>query len=318
MNRPGLHPRDGAARADWVLPELGFQEETERLRAAIADWAMREADAELRDAIDWQFLSGSKYFRPLTVFSCARAMTGGAVPEDAIHGAMALELFHNMTLVVDDILDQSDERRGKATMHVKFGSLKALMTSGYLVAECYRIVAHDPGLVALISELMSRLAVAECAQWRLRAQPLGVEDWRLLAQEDTGSMFEVAACLGDRSEDLRRFGQLLGILYHACDDVSDVRGTEELGEGGDDDIRDGILTLPAAIAIRRPEVAEMFAAPDPGNYDALATAFRQALPEAEQELDAIAASAMAEAERFARDPRPLHDLVRRTRALGAR
>jgi geranylgeranyl diphosphate synthase type I len=129
-------------------------------------------------------------------------------------------------------------------------------------------------------------------------------------------MFEVAACLGDRTEGLREFGGLLGTLYHACDDVSDVRGTEALGGGGEEDIRDGILTLPAAIAVREPEIAEMFCNPNPDNYDLLADAFRAALPEAEAELDKIAASAIKEAKRFAARPAKLITLVDRTRALG--
>jgi len=185
-----------------------------------------------------------------------------------------------------------------------------------MTAEAYKMMADDAQAVRLLSELMTRLGVAECAQWRLRRRPLGVEDWRLLAQEDTGSMFEAAACLADRSEALRGFGRLLGILYHACDDVSDVRGTAALGGGGEEDIRDGILTLPAAIAIRDPKVAEMFRNPNPSNFDLLASAFRDVLPEAEDELDAIADNAKLEAERHARNPRPLIALVDRTRMLG--
>lgn len=302
-------------RADWIIPELGFEAETERLRKAIADW-LAGTNAEMAEALSWQFLAGSKYFRPLTMFSCARAQTG-QVAEYVIRSAVALELFHNMTLVVDDILDRSDTRRGKATMHAKFGTLNALMTSGYMTAEAYRMMAEDAQAVRLLSELMTRLGAAECAQWRLRKQPLGVSDWRLLAQEDTGSMFEVAACLADRSGALRRFGRYLGMLYHACDDVSDVRGTDALGEGGgDEDIRDGILTLPAAIATLDPDVAAMFRNPTPSNYAALAAAFRAALPAAEAELDVIADQARAEAHRHAEDPKPLLALVERTRMLG--
>ncbi|MGM0584855.1 MAG: polyprenyl synthetase family protein [Pseudomonadota bacterium] len=307
--------KEGAGRADWIIAELGFETETQALRAAIADW-MARASPEMADALEWQFLSGSKYFRPLTLFACARASGLPEIGEDAVRAAVALELVHNMTLVVDDILDRSDERRGKPTMHTRFGELKALMTSGYMTAEAYAMMRGDAQAVGLISELVKRLGAAECAQWRLRRQPLGVEDWRRLAEEDTGSMFECAACLGDRTERLRRFGKLLGTLYHACDDVSDVRGTEALGGGGEEDIRDGILTLPAAIAIRDPRVRGMFADPGPGNWDDLAAAFRAALPEAEAELDAIAAAACKEAERHALRAEPLFALVERTRELG--
>ena len=63
-----------------------------------------------------------------------------------------------------------------------------------------------------------------------------------------------------RIEQLRQFGHLLGVLYHGCDDVADVRGSAALGGGGAEDLRDGILTLPAALAVRSSaEVARMFA-----------------------------------------------------------
>ena len=306
----------GAQRPDWIIPELGFEDETERLRAAIAEWIDTTAPA-MQKALHHQFLSGSKYFRPLTMFSVARSI-GRGVDQPLIRAAVALELFHNMTLVIDDVLDHSDARRGKPTMHVAFGELQALMTSGYMTAEAYRMLADDAQGVRLLSELMTRLGVAEVTQWETRCQPAGVEDWRLLAQEDTGSMFEIAANLADRTGALRLFGRYLGILYHACDDVSDVRGTEALGGGGEEDIRDGILTLPAAIAIRDPSVAAMFRQPCPENYDLLAESFRAALPEAEVELDRIAEQARHEANAHSEDPRPLLMLVDRTRKLGAK
>ncbi|MEM7250665.1 MAG: polyprenyl synthetase family protein, partial [Pseudomonadota bacterium] len=266
-----------------------------------------------------QFLGGSKYFRPLTVFSCFRARHGNdELDPRIIKSAQAVEIFHNMSLVVDDILDHSDERRGRATLQRKFGELASLMASGYMTAEGYRIVIDDPHSIALLCELLTRLASAECLQWRLRQQPLGVEHWRRIAGEDTGSMFEVCACLGDRSSDLRRFGHLLGLLYHGCDDVGDIRGAEALGGGGQEDLRDGILTLPAAIAIRDPDVLEMFCAPNEDNIPTLAKAFAARLDEAEAYLDKIADEAILEAKTFAEHPTPLLALVEKTRELSNR
>jgi geranylgeranyl pyrophosphate synthase len=149
---------------------------------------------------------------------------------------------------------------------------------------------------------------------------LGVEDWRGIAGEDTGSMFEVCACLGDRSAKLRKFGGLLGLLYHGCDDVGDVRGAIALGGGGDEDVRDGILTLPAALAIRNPKVGTLFCKPDPSPKDLrkIAEAFASQLGEAETYLDLIAEEARAEARTFSIDPRPLLALVDETRKLSGR
>jgi geranylgeranyl pyrophosphate synthase len=178
-------------------------------------------------------------------------------------------------------------------------------------------VAGDEFAVLQLSLLFKRLAIAETLQWRLRRKPLGIEDWRLLAGEDTGTMFEACACLASRSEQLRRFGRLLGMVYHGCDDVGDVRDSVGLGGGGAQDIRDGILTLPAAIAIRDPQVALEFGSPTRDGAAHLLDAMQRALPEAESYLNQIAAEAEAEAMRLARKPEVLIALVRQTRGLSA-
>ena len=300
-----------------IVYDLNFEPEMRELRAQIARW-IDQSDAEMHEALKWQFVAGSKYFRPLTVFSCYRAMHQGEVPSSIIRGALLIELFHNVSLVIDDIVDQSEYRREQLTLHTKFGQLTALMTSGYIVADGYRVAGDDLQASNLLSELLKRLAVAECMQWRLRRQPLGVEDWRKIAGEDTGSMFEVAACLGDRSGRLRKFGGLLGLLYHGCDDVADVRGTTALGGGGFDDLRDGILTLPAALAIRDSDVARRFCKPGDDDLAILAKAFQAKLPDAEAYLDAIAEEARTEARLFAVNPEPLSALIDQTRRLSRR
>ena len=133
-------------------------------------------------------------------------------------------------------------------------------------------------------------------------------------------MFELCAVLGAGSERLRRYGHLLGILYHGCDDVGDLRGLDALGGGGEEDIRDGILTLPAALAIRDPEICELFVRDDADErrLELLARAYRAQLDDAEAELDRIADSARAEARMFAVDPQPLLALVEQVRQLSRR
>jgi geranylgeranyl pyrophosphate synthase len=234
--------------------------------------------------------------------------------------AFVVELVHNMSLIIDDILDESAERRGIATIHAKFGRLPAMMASGYLVADAFASVADDPLAIHALSELIRRLGSAECMQWRLRRQPLGLEDWHRIASEDTGSMFEICAVLGARSERLRQYGHFLGVLYHGCDDVGDQRGLEALGGGGEEDIRDGILTLPAALAIRDPETRASFTIDDddPDRLAALAASCRAQLDEAERVLDRIAESARKEANQFASDPKPLLALVDHVRQLSQR
>jgi geranylgeranyl pyrophosphate synthase len=307
----------GGAAAASGLAAQGFEQALSELRARVARW-IEASNPEIRPALEWHFRPGAKYFRPLTVFACYRSVHGpGPVPGHIISAVTALELFHNMSLVVDDLVDKSPLRRCRPTLHARFGELNALMTAGYIVAEVYRMLGDDTEGIALVSELMQRLAAAECMQWRLRRQQLGVEDWRRIAAEDTGSMFEICACLGDRSSRLRRFGGLLGILYHGCDDVGDVRGAAALGGGGAEDLRDGILTLPAALAIRDDAVAAAFCKPETSKTEQAMVwdAMVACLDEAEAYLDGIAAEARREAELFAAMPEALLALVDETRQL---
>jgi geranylgeranyl pyrophosphate synthase len=304
--------------SDGVIAQLDGTADIAELRRRIDAW-LQQADPELRDCLTWAFSGTPKHFRPLTLFACDRAVH--ATPSaDAVELAFAMELMHNMSLVVDDVLDESDERRGIATVERKFGRLTALMASGYLVADAFAAVAGDAFAVRHLAELLRRLGAAECLQWRLRRQPLGVEDWRRIAGEDTGSMFEICAVLGARSERLRRYGHLVGVLYHGCDDVGDQRGLEALGGGGDEDIRDGILTLPAALAIRDPRIRDRFVMhdADPQRLTELGEAFRARLDDAERVLDGVADSARAEAAQFADDPDPLLALVDQVRQLSRR
>jgi geranylgeranyl pyrophosphate synthase len=308
----------GLVASDDVIATLGATDEIQLLRERLARW-LENVDDELRESLTWALAGTPKHFRPVTLFACHRAVHDTPASE-AVEFAFAVELVHNMSLIVDDVLDGSDERRGIATVERRFGRLSALMASGYLVADAFDAFADDPFAVRHLSELLRRLGVAECLQWRLRRQPLGVEDWRRIAGEDTGSMFEICAVLGARSQRLRRYGHLLGVLYHGCDDVGDQRGAEALGGGGEEDIRDGILTLPAALAIRDARIRELFRVDDDDRQRLaiLAAAFRAQLDDAERVLDRIADSARAEASRFADDPEPLLALVDQVRQLSRR
>ena len=306
-----------AKRSAWELPELlGLTGDLDRLHAFLADW-VEECDPEVRDMVRRQLGARAKYFRPVTVFACYHATTTKPLSVRVLRAAAAVELVHNVSLIVDDILDRSRYRRGELSLHCRYGFLPALMTAGYVGFAGSAIVADDAHSVRCLAELMQRLGAAECLQWRVRRQPLGVEDWRAIAGEDTGSMFEICAGLGTGNDRLRKYGRLLGTLYHGCDDVADVRGTTALGGGSEKDIVDGIVTLPAAIATRDAQTALLFRNAGPATFTRIAEALRTSLPEAEAYLDRLAAEAEAEALTHADDPSLLVDLVRHTRALSA-
>lgn len=309
-------PELASERSAWELPELlGLTADLDRLHELIGDW-IEDCDDEVREMVRRQLSARAKYFRPVTVFACYHATTTRPLSARVLRAAAAVELMHNVSLIVDDILDRSRYRRGELSLHCRYGFLPALMTAGYVGFAGSKLVASDADSVRLLAELMQRLGAAECLQWRLRRQPLGVEDWRAIAGADTGSMFEICARLGTRDDSLRKYGLLLGTLYHGCDDVADVRGTTALGGGSEKDIVDGILTLPAAVALRDPGTALLFRNAGPGAFPRLVEALRAALPESEAYLDRLAAEAQGET-RNARYPGRLAELLRHTRALSS-
>ncbi len=317
-NNVGL--ADGASQVLSVsknlIQALGYEQHILALKDFIESWVEQSED-EIKNLLTWQFEGNSKFFRPVTMFACYEAMSGKKINKSLLSRVAALEFFHNVSLIIDDILDRSRTRRGKCTLHCKFGNLPALMASGYITAEGFRIVKSDAYAIDRLAELLKRLGIAECMQWRLRRHPLGVEDWRVIAGEDTGSMFEVSACLATRDDSLRQYGHLLGMLYHGCDDVSDVRGSLALGGGGDEDIRDGILTLPVSLAIRESEFAVKFRKGSLDDIGYVTRKLNAVLPEAEGYLDKIAQEARSEAARCAKNPEKLFMLVEHTRGLSS-
>ena len=309
--------QESAERSAWELPDLlGLTDDLDRLHDLIGEW-IDGCDAEVQPMVRRQLSGRAKYFRPVTVFACYHAMTTKPVTARVLRAAAAVELVHNVALIVDDILDRSRYRRGQLSLHCRYGFLPALMTSGYMGFAAPQLVASDAYTVRLLAELMQRLGAAECFQWRLRRQPLGVEDWRQVAGEDTGTMFEICARAGTRNAKLLIYGLMLGTLYHGCDDVADVRGSTALGGGSEKDILDGILTLPAAIAMRDPETALLLRDVRRATFRETAQRLQDALPEAEAYLDRLASEAEAEAVTNASYPERLIDLVRHTRALSA-
>lgn len=376
MGQPASTPRA-------VIERVGLGTEITRLEKRIEDWVRRCPNA-VQPMLQQQFGSDSKYFRPMLVFASHYAVSQASPPERVQRAAQAIEMLHNITLIIDDLVDESAHRRKKLTQHAKYNALTAYMVAGYIDGQITRLVTgtlvHEAADRAgeddetrvrlrerrvergeredavdrtgatklssgqydmlaerddidgagpvhfdlrLLTELKERLAIAECIQWdsrkdgtlmkgERRALDLGLSDWRFLAREDTGSMFEICACLGSRSQRFRRLGRLIGMLYHACDDIADIRSArlpaqsssrmganaERLGGTGNEDLEQGILTLPAALAIERdPGIRRLFSKAEDltgAELNTLHAAFSQQLDRADAELKRIKAQALDE------------------------
>ena len=107
-----------------IIAQLGFTEEMQQLREILDDW-ISGANRQIRPLLEWQFITSSKYFRPLTVFSVYRATTEEPIPNRLIYSAAVIEMMHNMTLIIDDIVDEFEHPTRNTALHCQFGLLPA-------------------------------------------------------------------------------------------------------------------------------------------------------------------------------------------------
>ena len=119
--------------AQDVIRDIGLEPECDRLRERVIHW-VEHSDPDMRPMLRQQFEGSSKYFRPLAVFACHHAVSAQPLPDHVLVAAQAIELFHNVTLIVDDLVDRSATRRGKLTLQAQYGPLTAWMVAGYIDA----------------------------------------------------------------------------------------------------------------------------------------------------------------------------------------
>jgi geranylgeranyl diphosphate synthase type II len=183
----------------------------------------------LEDALRYALEPGGKRIRPILCLAVAES-AGGAI-EDALPAAAAIELVHTFSLVHDDLpaLDDDDERRGRPSAHVAYGEGVALLAGDALLAEALRLaLSYDT------PELARELVRATLGMIGGQYHDLAgdVEDLTELHALKTGRLFAAAVGLGLRAARVperqqtpwRAFGEELGLLFQAVDDVLDADG----------------------------------------------------------------------------------------------
>ncbi|QCS41176.1 polyprenyl synthetase family protein [Natrinema versiforme] len=211
----------------------------ERRRALIEDRLVEvvddlEPDA-LRAEVEHTALAGGKRVRPMvTVLACE---TVGGTAEDAVDFGVGIELVHAASLVVDDIIDRSELRRGTTSAWAEFGHGPAIITSDGLLGEAFALFSADPDATRVVAEAMVELGIGEATE--LSAEPTNEEEYMTLARRKTGALFRAAAELGAIAADsdpvtveaLGEYAERVGVAFQIRDDVLDaVADPEELGK----------------------------------------------------------------------------------------
>jgi octaprenyl-diphosphate synthase len=177
--------------------------------------------------------------------------------------AAAVEFIHTATLLHDDVVDQSDLRRGDATANAVWGNKPSVLVGDFLFARAFQLMVKDGSIQVLkiLSDASAVIAEGEVAQLITANDTETTETaYMEVITAKTATLFAAAAELGavvaDRpraeAECLRSYGENLGIVFQLVDDVLDYNAREtDLGKNVGDDFKDGKITLPVVLAFER-------------------------------------------------------------------
>lgn len=250
----------------WSLAEGLFAVE-ERLRELL-----HSREPLLTEIAAYLVGSGGKRVRPAVTLLVYRACGGGPLDE-IVDVATALELIHSATLLHDDIIDNSETRRGKPSALYRFGLPNTLVTGDFIFCRAFQLCAHfEEKLIRWAAEACVALTEGEVMQSRFRRNPeVTVTDYLEIVARKTASIFQqgsrAAAHLAGASPEIveatAQAGFAVGMTFQMIDDILDLEGREQTtGKPSGIDLRDGNPSLPIVLALERdPWIRARFARP---------------------------------------------------------
>lgn len=210
--------------------------------------------------------SGGKRLRPMLTLAAAKMF--GFDGDGHVKLATSVEFMHTATLLHDDVVDESDLRRGRKTARMIWGNQASVLVGDFLLGQAFRMMVDVGSLEALdvLSTAASVIAEGEVMQLSAAKNLETTEDEYLaVIKAKTAALFSAAAEVGpiiaraSRSERaaLRSYGLNLGLAFQLVDDALDYGGNaRDLGKNVGDDFREGKVTLPVILAYRRGTDAE--------------------------------------------------------------
>jgi octaprenyl-diphosphate synthase len=210
--------------------------------------------------------SGGKRLRPMLTLALARL--AGYTGDGHIKLAAAVEFMHTATLLHDDVVDESELRRGRMAARMLWGNEASVLVGDFLLGQAFKMMVEVGSLKALgiLSSAAAVIAEGEVMQLAAAKNTATTEDeYIAVIRAKTAELF-AAACeigpaisVGQKAEQTasRSFGMNLGITFQLVDDVLDYGGAaSRLGKNIGDDFREGKITLPVVLAFRRGSDAE--------------------------------------------------------------
>ena len=252
----------------------------EEIRSIVSEeWSLLDQEIEKQLSSDIQLInnisqyivnSGGKRIRPLIVLLSARAC-GASDLDRIVKAAAMIEFIHTATLLHDDVVDNSDSRRGIKTAHQSFGNESTILVGDFLYSRAFQIMVqiNHMGIMEVMSDATNTIAEGEVLQLINSGNPkINKEQYLEVIHRKTGKLFEAAMVVGgllsNQSQTvlntLQLFGKELGMAYQIVDDVLDYSSSFEImGKDVGDDLAEGKVTLPMIYTLERamPDMQEM-------------------------------------------------------------
>ena len=236
--------------------------------SALAQMQTPEEPELLYAPIIYSMSGGGKRLRPVLLLLTAEAFGGNV--EEAMPAALAVEIFHNFTLLHDDIMDNADVRRGKPSVFAKWGGNVALLSGDAMLITAYKHLARvAPDVLPRVMNIFGDMALEVCEgqQYDMDFESMGgvsVEEYMQMIERKTSALLSGSATIGatmaGASEDdirkIYRFATELGLAFQLQDDVLDSFGDEALGKKIGGDILEGKKTFLMVQAINRADDME--------------------------------------------------------------
>lgn len=209
---------------------------------------------------------GGKRMRPMLILLMAKNF--GRVSSVTQHAAVGLELLHTASLVHDDVVDESCERRGQASVNALYDNKVSVLVGDFILSTALLYVSktHSEVIVRYLSELGRTLSDGEILQLtNIQNEAITETAYYEIIKRKTAALFEACAAIGaesagasrDNVEAARIFGQNLGIIFQIRDDIFDYYDSKEIGKPTGNDMLEGKLTLPVIYALKSTGNAEM-------------------------------------------------------------
>ena len=209
-----------------------------------------------------------KRMRPILVLLTAKAL--GDINENTYTSAVVLEMLHTASLIHDDVVDESQERRGEKSLNKVFNNKSAILVGDYILSKTIQMASSMNSMepIAVVGRLGAELAEGELLQLPSDLNPTLSEDtYMQVIKHKTASLFGVCCELGalsvgvDRQtvEEAKLFGETAGICFQIRDDIFDYFDDAKIGKPTGNDMREGKLSLPVLRALQNTQDQEIHA-----------------------------------------------------------